>query len=126
MSESLLLKSGCYLNPVKRHFFRGLNQLIMNKPTINYVVDAVQSLLLLFLLVTGIIQGWIIQQGLKYKGGRGTVEDGTFLGIDRHTLVTYHKWVAVAFVVLVIVHLVLHWGWITGMSRRIFAEKHHP
>ncbi|HCN19885.1 MAG: hypothetical protein A3C38_02000 [Planctomycetes bacterium RIFCSPHIGHO2_02_FULL_50_42] len=99
----------------------------MNKPTINYVVDAVQSLLLLFLLFSGIIQGWILERGYEYRGGRGgPMEQDTFLGIDRHTLVTYHKWVAVAFVVLVIAHIVLHWGWITGMSRRIFTERHHP
>ncbi len=98
----------------------------MKKATLNYVVDAVQALLLLFLLVTGIIQGWVIQRGLGYRGGRDVVEGGTFLGIDRHTLVTYHKWVAVAFAVLLIAHVVLHWGWITGMSRRVFGSKQHP
>ena len=95
----------------------------MKKATLNYVVDAVQALLLLFLIVTGIIQGWIIQQGFGYRGGRGPAEYDTFLGIDRHTLITYHKWVAVAFIALVIAHIVLHWGWITGKSRGIFGKK---
>lgn len=95
----------------------------MKKATLNYLVDAIQSLLLLFLLVSGILQGWILERGQGYRGGRSPMGHNTFLDIDRHTLVVCHKWVAVAFVVFVIAHIVLHWGWITSMSKHIFAGK---
>ncbi|MFQ5956239.1 MAG: DUF4405 domain-containing protein [Candidatus Brocadiales bacterium] len=97
----------------------------MKKATLNYVVDATQSFLLLFLLVSGILQGWVLERGRGYRGGRGPMEHDELLDIDRHTLVTYHKWVAVAFVIFIIAHTVLHWGWITSMSRRIFIKKQH-
>ncbi len=42
----------------------------MKKTTLNYVVDAVQALLLLYLIVTGIIQGWITGKSRSIFGKR--------------------------------------------------------
>jgi hypothetical protein len=42
----------------------------MKKATLNYVVVAVQALLLLFLIVTGIIQGWTSGKSRSIFGKR--------------------------------------------------------
>lgn len=86
----------------------------MKKSTLIFLLAAIQAFLLLFLLVSGILLGWVIVHGNAGKA---------VLNINRGTLLVCHKWVSVAFVVFVIAHIVLHWGWITSMSRHIFVGK---
>lgn len=120
----------------------------MKKPTLTYLLIAIQALLLLFLLISGILQGWVLehenvekavagsiytssgsQEGHRHDHGEGStgggspVDHDTPLNINPHTLVACHKWAAVTFVVLIIVHITLHWSQITGMSRKIFTKK---
>ena len=60
-------------------------------------------------------------------GGRGWGGGGagnlTFLELSKHTWIDIHDWVAVALVVLVVVHVILHWKWIVRMAKSLFQEK---
>ncbi len=126
----------------------------MKKATLTYLLAAIQAFLLLFLLISGILQGWVLehgdlkewdkavagsihassgsQEGHRHDHGEGStgrqnpVDHDTLLNINRQTLVAYHKWAAVTFVGLTIAHRVLNWSWIASMSRRIFGSKQHP
>ena len=54
------------------------------------------------------------------SGGLGNI---TFWEISKHTWIDIHDWVAVALVVLVLVHVVLHWKWIMRMAKSIFRGR---
>ena len=56
--------------------------------------------------------------GRGWGGGGGS--ELTFWEISRHTWIDIHDWVAVALVVLVVVHVVLHWKWIFRMVKSLF------
>ncbi|MFC2005970.1 DUF4405 domain-containing protein [Chloroflexota bacterium] len=58
--------------------------------------------------------------GRAWGGGGGRIGDLTFLELSKHTWIDIHDWVAVALVVLVFIHVVLHWKWIVRMAKSIF------
>jgi len=55
--------------------------------------------------------------------GGGGLGNLTFWELSKHTWIDIHDWVAVALVVLVLVHVILHWKWILRMARSMFSGK---
>ena len=53
-------------------------------------------------------------------GGGGGLGNLTFWELSKHTWIDIHDWVAVAIVVLVMVHVILHWKWIVRMTKSLF------
>ncbi|MFC1983485.1 DUF4405 domain-containing protein [Chloroflexota bacterium] len=70
----------------------------------------------------------VLSYGLPCRGvvvgqGRGFGDDAIFWSLTRHTWIELHDRVAVALVVIVIIHLVLHWKWIVYMTNSFFKKK---
>ena len=61
--------------------------------------------------------------GRGLGGGGGGLGNLTFLELSKHTWIDIHDWVAVTLVVLVVVHVILHWKWIVRMAKSIFQGK---
>ncbi|WP_106004402.1 DUF4405 domain-containing protein [Neomoorella humiferrea] len=51
------------------------------------------------------------------RQGRGSVE-ATFI-FSRHEWVDFHAWLAVIAVVLLVIHIALHWSWIVATTKRL-------
>jgi ABC-type dipeptide/oligopeptide/nickel transport system permease subunit len=94
----------------------------MRKATRNYILALVMALLALFQAVSGFVLWLVLPRGGGYMGGRGTDGNGIFLW-PRDTWIDLHDWTAVALVVIVVVHIILHWGWIIRMTRSYFRQK---
>ncbi len=92
----------------------------MKKWVQNYILFIIMFLLALFQAVSGFLMWLVIPQG-GYRGGRGVeLADATFIW-SRHTWIDLHDWTAVALVVMLIIHLILHWKWIVYMTRKAFS-----
>lgn len=52
--------------------------------------------------------------GMIHGGGR------TFWGLQRNVWLDIHVWVSVLILGIIIVHIILNWRWVVGLSRRIF------
>jgi hypothetical protein len=89
----------------------------MRKATRNYLLALVMALLALCQAVSGFVL-WVLPRG--YMGGRGA--DGTFIW-PRDSWINIHDWTAVALVIIVLVHVILHWRWIVWMTRSYFRPK---
>ena len=81
----------------------------MKRTNVNFLVDALALVALVFLTVTGAIIRYVLPAG----SGHGSV----LWGLDRHGWGHVHFGIAVAFCVAMVVHLALHWGWITCVVR---------
>jgi hypothetical protein len=92
----------------------------MRKATRHYILALVMALLALFQALSGFVLWLVLPRG-GYMGGRGTAES-TFLW-TRDGWINIHDWTAVALAVIVIIHIVLHWGWIVRMTRSYFRPK---
>ena len=74
------------------------------------------------------VSGFILWLGFPAGGGGGGRGGGgsgtlTFWDLSKHTWIDIHDWVAVALVVLVLVHVILHWAWIVRMTKAIFRGQ---
>lgn len=56
-----------------------------------------------------------------YQGGRNPRYAAQVL-FDRATWDVLHTWSGVAMIVIALVHLAIHWKWVTSMSRRVWRE----
>ena len=94
----------------------------MKKATRNYLVNLIMFVLALFEVVSGFVLWLVLPRGGGYMGGRGLSTEATFLW-SRDTWLDLHNWVAVALVVVVVIHLILHWKWIVHMTKRLGRKK---
>jgi hypothetical protein len=98
----------------------------MRRVTIHYSLFTIMFLLGLFQAVSGFIMWWALPcggggQGRGGGGGGGGGE--TFWSLSRDTWADLHDWVAVALLVVVIVHIILHWKWIVRMTKSYLKGK---
>jgi len=73
-------------------------------------------LLGLFEGVSGFVLWLILPQAGGYRGGRGAATQAAFLW-SRDTWIDLHDWIAVALLVVVVLHIILHWNWIVRMIK---------
>ena len=80
--------------------------------TRNYIIALVMGLLALVQAVSGFVL-WLALP----SGGRGT-----FLW-SRGVWLNMHSRSAIVLMILVIVHVILHWGWIVSMTKSCVGRK---
>ena len=103
----------------------------MKRTNLNFIVDLISFLDLLGLAVTGFIMKYILPpgtggRGRVFRGGRGA---GEYVGehikdlwsMTRHEWGSIHFYLAVIFVVLMIVHIILHWSWIKAYFKSLLS-----
>jgi len=89
----------------------------MERHKINYIIDFLMILSFIVTAITALVIFFFLPSGVK----QGSYQ--TFLGITKATWGFYHDWSGIIFILLVIVHLVLHWKWIVCITKNIFSEK---
>jgi hypothetical protein len=76
------------------------------------------------LAISGIaetISGFVLWFALPSGGGRQSL-DLTYWGLSRHTWTDIHDYVAVALIIIVAIHLLLHWKWVFRMIGQVFGQ----
>ncbi len=75
----------------------------MRKPDLNFVIDTLAFFSFLCLISTGILIFFVLPPG-----------SGNLLvwGMNRHGWGDIHFWIAMTFLLLMILHFILHWDWI--------------
>jgi hypothetical protein len=84
----------------------------MRQATVNFILDVVSFLVLVGLAGTGLIIA------LPHKHGPNETKP---LGIGRGEWGDIHLWLGITFVVLMLVHLILHWGWVKCYIKSLFG-----
>lgn len=69
------------------------------------------------LALVQVVSGFVLWLALP-AGSRG----GTFL-LSRDAWLTMHNRAALLLIAIVIVHIILHWGWIVRMTKSYFSQK---
>jgi len=86
----------------------------MRKPELNFIVDVVAFFLFLCLISTGLLIYFIIPpaSGLSVWG------------MGRHEWGEFHFWVALTFLLFMVVHFILHWTWIKTKVKGSSKDHH--
>jgi hypothetical protein len=78
----------------------------MDKPKINYLVDFIALISFLVTSITGLIIFLFLPSGVR----QGRFQE--FIGITKEVWNFIHIWSGILMLVLVVIHLILHWDWI--------------
>ena len=98
----------------------------MKRATLNFIVDLVSFCNLLGLAFTGSIMKWVLPPGTGgygrgFRGGRGAGEIKYLWSMTRHEWGAIHFYLAILFIVLMVVHTILHWTWIKCYFKSLFG-----
>ncbi len=74
-----------------------------------WIVNVLSFILLGLLAITGLTNWLVLPKGGGAKGG--------FLASLRHFLIDVHEWAALLFLIVIIVHISFHWGYVMAMLR---------
>jgi len=86
-----------------------------------YLVDAFLWSCLGGMILNGILLGLVIPEGPV-----SSESSKYFLGLHRHQWGNIHAYLSIAFVVLIVVHVVFNWKWITAETSQIFGRRASP
>lgn len=89
----------------------------MKRATLYWWIDGTLGLAGLGLLMTGLLMEFVLP-----AHSRGA----TVWGWTRHDWGELHFWLALGVLGLIGVHLVLHWGWVCTMSRKVLGGGNVP
>ena len=92
----------------------------MRKATRHYILDAIEGLILLGAFISGFILWFVLPGG--YWGGAGPNVGGATFLFTRHAWIEFHKWLAVALLVIFSTHIATHWQWVTYMTKSYFRR----
>jgi hypothetical protein len=87
----------------------------MKESNWRFIVDTLLFLCIIGIIVIGILMGLVIP-----KSPMASESADYFLGLHRHQRETILFCLSIAFVVLVIIHLILSWSWLKSKGRQLF------
>ena len=93
------------------------------KGKINFIIDVIMFVLMALLAGIGLLIKYILLSGENRWIKYGQNVDLSFWGLDRHEWGTIHLWIAIALVVLLILHIILHWKMIICLYKKIIGNK---
>ncbi len=95
----------------------------MKKWQINFVIDALLFLILAFMVGQGFLVKYVLLPGAESIERFGVNYQFHWLGLDRHQWGTIHLILGISFVVLVVVHIFLHWKVVKNMLCCLIPKK---
>jgi len=98
---------------------------------LNFVVDLVGFFNVLGLICTAIVIRYILPPGSGGRGrelhdGRGGEHIKLFLSKTRHEWGDVHFYLATIFLILMTIHIILHWTWIKNYFKSLSNRLHKP
>lgn len=84
----------------------------MKKSEVLFILAVLLFLLSLIEAISGFLLWLVIPRG----GGKQGI-DQVFWSLSRDTWIDIHDWAAVALVLIIIIHIILHWNWVKRMFR---------
>mgnify|MGYP001300211451 CR=1 FL=1 len=80
-----------------------------------WVVNVISFLLFIVLCITGLLNWLVLPKGYEARG--------SFLVSLRHFFIAFHEWAALIFMIVVAVHIVLHWPYIKSNLKKYGIMK---
>ena len=75
-----------------------------------WIVNVISFVLFIILCSTGLINWLVLPRG--YEGR------GNFLVSLRHFFIAFHEWAGLIFIVMIAIHIVLHWPYIKSNLKK--------
>ena len=80
-----------------------------------WIVNVISFILFIVLFSTGLLNWLVLPRGYEARG--------SFLVSLRHFFIAFHEWAALVFMIVVAVHIVLHWPYIKSNLKKYGIMK---
>ena len=78
-----------------------------------WVVNLISFILLIILCSTGLLNWLVLPKGYQARG--------SFVVSLRHFFIAIHEWVALIFIVVIVIHIILHWPYIKSNLKKYYG-----
>ena len=85
------------------------------RPSKLWIVNVISFILFIILCSTGLINWLALPKGYEARG--------SFLVSLRHFFIAFHEWAALIFMIVVAVHIVMHWPYIKSNLKKYGIMK---
>ncbi len=106
-----------WISVVGKRYFKKLAR----QARVNFTLNSFLFAGFLLASLSGLVTWLILPEG-GYQGGRNPNFFRTFLGMERSLWGDWHLWSGVAMLVILLIHILNHRGWILLMSKR-YAQQ---
>lgn len=100
-----------------------MQKLYKDKSKLNLSIDMIMLLLLLPVAGIGFLIKYVLIPGIQRNSIYGNNTDLEFWGLTRHQWGTIHLVLSIVFLVLLVLHIALHWKMITCVYPRMIPHK---
>jgi hypothetical protein len=97
--------------------------MIMEKSKLNLIIDALLSLCIAAVVGIGLLIKYVLVPGYLRWEIYGRNVELFFWGLDRHQWGTIHLIIGIVFLVLLVLHIVLHWPMIVSIYRKLIPNR---
>ncbi len=94
----------------------------MDKPKFNFVINAAMFLCLMAMAGLGFLIKYVLPSGRDAWGKYGSNLQLSWLGWDRHDWGDIHLYLAFTLLILLVLHIILHWRQILGLFHRVVPD----
>ncbi|MFZ5447380.1 MAG: DUF4405 domain-containing protein [Thermodesulfobacteriota bacterium] len=94
----------------------------MDKPKLNFVIDVMMFLCLMAMAGLGFLMKYILPPRRDVWAKYGRNLEFSWLGWDRHDWGDIHLYLAFALLILLVIHIILHWQQILGLFQRLIPN----
>jgi hypothetical protein len=95
----------------------------MSKPKLNLIIDMLLLLCIAAMAGIGLLMKYVLIAGYQRWEIYNRNVELFFLGLDRHDWGAVHFVIGLFFLVLLILHIILHWGIIIAIYSRLIPNK---
>lgn len=95
----------------------------MKKSKLNLIIDALLLLALAVITGIGLLMKTVLVPGYMRREIYGSNVELFFWGLGRHQWGAIHFIISIVFIVLVVLHIVLHWRMIVGACRDLIPNR---
>ncbi len=100
-----------------------MKRIIKEKSKFNLSIDIIMLILIMPMAGIGFLVKYVLIPGFQRNVLHGTNSELEFWGLNRHQWGTIHLIISIVFVGLLILHIVLHWGMIVRIYRRMIPNN---
>jgi hypothetical protein len=93
-----------------------------SRRTLNAAVDLLGLLSFVPVAISGVVLFFVFPHG-GFQGGRNPLYADVFLGISRNDWISVHDYLGLAFILLMAVHILLHWRYFRHINRHFSRSK---
>ncbi len=94
----------------------------MKRKRANFIIDVLAFLGFSLLLSTGYVLRFVLPPGSGSRQGQGNRPISLLWDMDRHQWGEVHFWIACSLIILIAIHLILHFGWIEAVFKGKTSE----